>query len=79
MIYLMKKILFLECKTIKSGKDCIFPFKYKGTTYNKCTKAESENGQPWCATRHANIVLAKTWTVLEWIRLSNVHSYGTRH
>jgi len=40
-----------ECKTIKSGKDCIFPFKYKGTTYNKCTKAGSENGQPWCATR----------------------------
>ena len=38
-----------ECKTVQ-GKDCIFPFNYKGETYNSCTKAESSNGAAWCAT-----------------------------
>ena len=32
------------------GQDCVFPFKYKGTTYTTCTQAESSNGAAWCAT-----------------------------
>jgi len=41
----------LPCKTVGSrGKPCIFPFKYAGTTYDKCTARDSDNGQPWCAT-----------------------------
>ena len=39
----------LDCKTVQ-GKDCVFPFKYKGTTYSSCTQAESSNGAAWCAT-----------------------------
>ena len=38
-----------DCKTVK-GNSCIFPFSYKGETYNSCTKAESSNGVAWCAT-----------------------------
>jgi len=41
----------LPCKTVGSrGKPCIFPFKYAGTTYDKCTPRDSDSGQPWCAT-----------------------------
>ena len=32
------------------GSDCIFPFSYKGETYNSCTRVESSNGAAWCAT-----------------------------
>ena len=31
------------------GQECVFPFKYKGITYNKCTKVDSENDKSWCA------------------------------
>merc|ERR1712183_199361 len=35
------------------GDQCIFPFTYKGVTYNTCTKADSELA--WCATEvHAS-------------------------
>eukprot|EP00090_Calanus_glacialis_P046480 TRINITY_DN9154_c0_g1_i1.p1 TRINITY_DN9154_c0_g1~~TRINITY_DN9154_c0_g1_i1.p1 ORF type:complete len:403 (-),score=92.87 TRINITY_DN9154_c0_g1_i1:93-1301(-) len=41
----------LPCKTVGSrGKPCIFPFKYAGSTYDKCTARDSDAGQPWCAT-----------------------------
>ncbi|XP_071746853.1 72 kDa type IV collagenase-like [Lepeophtheirus salmonis] len=36
------------CSTT-SGVKCIFPFKYKEDTYDKCTVAEN-GGVPWCAT-----------------------------
>ena len=39
-----------ECKT-KQNQDCVFPFTYKGETYNSCTNAGSENGAAWCATQ----------------------------
>ena len=32
-----------ECKSVK-GNQCIFPFQYKGVTYETCTKANSDNG-----------------------------------
>ena len=28
---------------------CVFPFKYKGVTYNKCTTVDSDNNKSWCA------------------------------
>ena len=31
------------------GKQCIFPFSYKGITYTECTTYEN-NGIPWCST-----------------------------
>jgi len=31
------------------GNTCVFPFKYKGKTYQKCTKVDSDNGKSWCA------------------------------
>jgi len=31
------------------GNTCVFPFKYKGVTYEKCTKVDSNNGKAWCA------------------------------
>uniref|UniRef100_A0A0K2UFQ3 Matrix metallopeptidase 9 (Gelatinase B, 92kDa gelatinase, 92kDa type IV collagenase) [Ceratotherium simum simum] n=1 Tax=Lepeophtheirus salmonis TaxID=72036 RepID=A0A0K2UFQ3_LEPSM len=31
-----------------NGKKCVFPFKYKGDTYSKCTTADN-GGVPWCA------------------------------
>ena len=36
----------------KQGNDvhnCIFPFIYKGQTYEKCTTVDSDNEKPWCA------------------------------
>ena len=36
------------------GKQCIFPFKYKGIVYSECTDADSVNDGNsyfWCATK----------------------------
>jgi len=45
------------------GKECIFPFKYEGSTYNTCTTAASENGVAWCATEvdEEGVVVSNTW------------------
>jgi len=41
----------LPCKTVgDAGRPCVFPFKYRDVTYDKCTSRDSDNGQPWCAT-----------------------------
>ncbi len=31
-----------------SGKACVFPFEYRGTYYNACTKYDSAEGRLWC-------------------------------
>jgi len=51
-----------ECKS-KQGKQCVFPFTYKGETHNKCTDADSENGSVWCATEvdEDGEVVRNTW------------------
>ena len=33
----------------KEVHNCVFPFKYKGKTHEKCTKVDSDNGKSWCA------------------------------
>ena len=30
-------------------RECVFPFKYKGKTYEKCTEDHHDVGHPWCA------------------------------
>lgn len=38
------------CKTeAPESKTCVFPFKYQGHTYKKCTEGDSNNGKAWCA------------------------------
>ena len=37
-----------KCQT-EEGKKCIFPFVYKGKTYDICTTFDSDNGHAWCA------------------------------
>ena len=44
-------------------KNCVFPFKYEGKTYNKCTKDNSENGKSWCAFKvnRAGVAVNGKW------------------
>lgn len=37
---------YKECNTLES-KTCIFPFQYKGKTYDTCIR--SDKGRPWCS------------------------------
>ena len=47
---LLKELFYLGvCKT-KEGKECYFPFKYKGKFKNGCTKDGSPTGALWCPT-----------------------------
>ena len=41
----------------KAKAPCIFPFKYKGTTYNSCTKADLPKYAKWCAVAINNETL----------------------
>ena len=51
--------LFSVCLTKDAGsflinsmiKFCVFPFRYSGKVYNKCTYVDSGNGDPWCSTK----------------------------
>ena len=38
---------FFTAPTTKPSDDCIFPFKYRGKTYDKCTKVR--HNQLWCS------------------------------
>ena len=44
---LVANTLGLQCRTVE-GDSCIFPFTYKGVTYQSCTKTDSV--EAWCAT-----------------------------
>ena len=50
------------CKTVK-GRDCVFPFTYRGQSYSSCTTTESDNGAAWCATEvdSAGAVVHSKW------------------
>ena len=45
------------------GRDCVFPFSFRGRSYSSCTAAESVNGAAWCATQvdSAGAVVTNTW------------------
>ena len=62
-LFILNLKIFPECKAI-NGKKCVFPFKYKGTTYSQCTKVDTDNGVPWCATSvdHNGIVRNSQWS-----------------
>ena len=36
------------CGGTAQGAACVFPFTYKGITYNSCTRVDAS--QPWCST-----------------------------
>ena len=53
---------FLDCSTT-DGKQCVFPFKYKGVVYNGCTKTKNRNVL-WCSTKtdeQGNYILGGNW------------------
>ena len=35
----------------QGGSPCVFPWKYKGKTYNSCTMDWETDQRPWCATK----------------------------
>jgi len=41
------------CKTTDGDRDtpCVFPFKFKGTTYSICTKSKDPDNEAWCSTK----------------------------
>ena len=45
-------IISATCETIGSRREpCVFPFKYGGQTFNRCTSTDAETGSVWCATK----------------------------
>jgi hypothetical protein len=43
-----------ECRTVagpSTGSECVFPFRFAGTTYTECTYTYSDDGRPWCSTK----------------------------
>jgi hypothetical protein len=46
------EVCFMRTKETeeKESKRCVFPFTFKGESYNNCTKDHSSNGAEWCAT-----------------------------
>ena len=44
----------LSCKTVsgpKPGRDCIFPFKWNGQTFNSCPVDPDDKSKRWCSTK----------------------------
>jgi hypothetical protein len=43
------------CKTVGSKPEpCVFPFRYEGQLFNRCTGTDAEDGSVWCATEVDN-------------------------
>lgn len=42
------KRTYLPFSVTEKGELCVFPFKYKGKSYDKCIT--EEKNRPWCAT-----------------------------
>ena len=52
-------LFILECQT-QQGENCIFPFKFKGKKYGRCTSDYLKKGR-WCATGvHKNGTMIKS-------------------
>eukprot|EP00092_Neocalanus_flemingeri_P091905 GFUD01116603.1.p1 GENE.GFUD01116603.1~~GFUD01116603.1.p1 ORF type:complete len:155 (-),score=13.89 GFUD01116603.1:23-487(-) len=67
------------CSGIKVGckpgwVKCVFPFKYKGNTYDKCFTRDSDH-LPWCATKvdeeDDNQMIDWAWCLNECLGLGN--------
>ena len=44
----------LACKTVSGpnpGRDCIFPFKWNGQTFNSCPVDSDDKSKWWCSTK----------------------------
>lgn len=59
-IFVHHKIIFSTCfflpseacTTVGSNPEpCVFPFKYGGQTFNRCTSTDAAAGSVWCATQ----------------------------
>lgn len=46
------------CNTV-DGRECLFPFRYLGRTFDKCTTTGS--WRPWCATSKTPLGFPLTW------------------
>lgn len=47
LLHVIKRI-YLFFSVTEKGELCVFPFKYKGKTYEECIT--EEKNRPWCAT-----------------------------
>ena len=48
----MLSFAYIDCKTVGgqfSNRPCVFPFTFKGKSYNNCTTVDSISGKAWCA------------------------------
>ena len=40
---------FSNVSSNAGSQECVFPFKYRGVSYDKCTKTDSDSNTKWCA------------------------------
>eukprot|EP00118_Oscarella_pearsei_P003199 m.13377 g.13377 ORF g.13377 m.13377 type:complete len:511 (+) comp24755_c0_seq1:79-1611(+) len=51
------------CGGTAEGARCVFPFSFKGVTYNACTTASTayDKDRPWCATKLGDVGVHSKW------------------